>query len=62
MSVPLECIPVMIEHVLTVSTQREAMTVFVGQTTLEMERLVYFSVLIFKIACIYQNFLHPDKV
>ena len=39
MSVPLECIPVMTVHVLTVSTQREAINVFVNRATLEMERL-----------------------
>ena len=46
MSVPLECIPVMTVHVLTVSTHREAMTVFVGQAILEMENLAPLLVLI----------------
>ena len=46
MNVPLECILVMIIHVLTVSTQREVMNVFVSQATLEMESLASTLVLI----------------
>ena len=46
MSVPLEFTLVTTVHVLSVSTQREAMCVFVSQATLEMERLASLLVLV----------------
>ena len=42
MSVPLECTLATILHVLTVSTQMEAMNVFVNQAMWEMENLAHF--------------------
>ena len=45
MSAPLEFTPVMIVCVLCVSTQTEAMSVFVDQATLEMESLASLLVL-----------------